>query len=130
MSVVLPFPAPPLRLARPTDDTVVVFHDGKALRFDSPAAMRRAVMDAELPEIRASLTALEDGAAELQAQAKAASNAALSLSRDLRAERDANAVRVGALIADQDRLRRHAVRDWASAAFALGLVLGAALFGA
>jgi hypothetical protein len=110
---VLPFPAPPLRLARPTDDTVVVFHDGKALRFDSPAAMRRAVMDAEL-----------------QAQAQAAINAALTLSRDLKAEREANAVRLRALIADQDRLRRHAVRDWSCAAFALGLVFAAVLFGA
>ncbi|MDP1873605.1 hypothetical protein [Phenylobacterium sp.] len=130
MSVVLPFPAPPLRLARPTDDAVLVFHDGKALRFDSPAAMRRAVMDAELPEIRAALTALEDRAAELQAQAQAASNAALSLSRDLKAEREANAVRLRALIADQERLRAHAVRDWSCAAFALGLVVAAVLFGA
>lgn len=130
MADVLPFPAPPLRLARPTVDAVLVFHDGKALRFDSPAAMRRAVMDAELPEVRAALTALEDRAAELQAQAQAASNAALSLSRDLKAERDANAVRLRALIADQDRLRRHAVRDWSCAAFALGLVAAAVLFGA
>ncbi|MDP1875666.1 hypothetical protein [Phenylobacterium sp.] len=130
MSVVLPFPAPPLRLAHPTDDSVVVFHDGKALRFDSPAAMRRAVMDAELPEIRATLTALENAKAELHAEGQAAARAALTLSRDLAAEREANAVRLRALIADQDRLRRNAVRDWSCAAFALGLVFAAVLFGA
>lgn len=116
MAVVLPFPAPPLPFARPADDSVVVFHNGQALRFDSPAAMRRSVLDAELPEIRASLTSLEDRAVELQARAKAASNAALSLSRDLVTERAANAVRL-----------RDTGLACAAAGFGLGLVIAAVL---
>lgn len=123
------FPRTPAR-DLPASDRVVVFYQGGAVAFDSPSAMRRAVLDAELPEVRAALDALEARAAELHAHAQAAGRAALSLSAELKAERETNAVRLRALIADQDRLRRHAVRDWSCAAFALGLVFASVLFGA
>jgi len=127
MSVVLPFPAPPLPFARPADDTVVVFHNGQGLRFDSPAAMRRSVLDAELPEIRAALDGLEARAAELQGQAQAAAKAALSLSRDLTAERQAHAARLRAeRNANAVRLRDTGVACLA-AGIGLGLVMAAVL---
>lgn len=127
MSVVLPFPAPPLPFARPGDDAVVVFHAGRALRFDSPAAMRRSVLDAELPEIRAALDALEARAAELAGQAQAAGRAALSLSGELSAERQAHAARLKAERAANAVRLCDTGLACAAAGFALGLILAAAL---
>lgn len=106
-------------------DQVVVIHRGAVATYDAPEALQRAILNAALPEIRASLDRLETKAASLgQAAGKlATSNGLLRDQINLmgdhaRRTAEANAVRV-----------RHAAGLFFAAGAALGVAAAALLLG-
>ena len=82
------FPLSPAHAA-PVSDRVVVFHQGRAVAFDTPADMHQAVIDARLPEIRHRAAEVE----RTLAQAQALTARAQETLDATRAQAEANAVR-------------------------------------
>ena len=109
------FPRAPAR-DLPASDRVVVFHQGRAVAFDTPADMHQAVIDARHPEIRQKAAEVERSLAQAQALTARAQETLDAT----RAKAEANAVR------HRDQLVQTAILAFA-AGVGLMILLGGGL---